>query len=151
MIEKLIESMKKRLKEKGVSLIMMFDIGGEIVWSMGRDIKGDRIEKGSGFSKTACKKAIEEKGFVKGDEELLKISGDGLSDTATSIMIKSILIYPVDDKRFFYVDTIEKEFTEDDIITIRESCYYLREWALIKKVESKKLSLRCVMQVKSKK
>jgi len=38
MLEKLRESIKKRLNEKGVSLIMMFDREGRILWHSGRKV-----------------------------------------------------------------------------------------------------------------
>ena len=127
MLEELRKSIEKRLKEKGVSLIMMFNGRGEILWHSGRKVKGNTIEKGSGFSKTACKKAIKSGKITESKEELLKYSGDGLSDTAFNLRIKHIIILPIMREGYFYVDTTDKEFTAEDMVSVKESCYYLRE------------------------
>jgi DNA-binding NtrC family response regulator len=127
MLEKLRESIKKRLNEKGVSLIMMFDREGRILWHSGRKIKGYRIKDGKGFSKTACIRAIESGEIVEYKDDIIRLSGSGLSRTAISINIKSILIVPIDKGSFFYVDSIGKEFSVEDVVSIKESCFYLKE------------------------
>ncbi len=127
MLEKVIESIEKRLKERGVSLIMMFDDKGKILWHRGREIRGRSIEEGSGFSKKACEKILKSGEAVIEKDSIISIAGDGLSDTAVSKKIRSIVILPLDDNRYFYVDGMEKEFDEEAIVTIKEGCYYLRE------------------------
>ncbi len=127
MLEKLRESIEKRLMEKGVSLIMLFDGNGHIKWHSGRKIRGNGVRKGNGFSKTACVKALDNKAMVEFKDDVIKLSGDGLSETAISIKIKSIIILPIDKGNYFYVDSAKKEFSREDMISIRESCYYLKE------------------------
>ena len=127
MLEELRKSVEKRLKEKGVSLIMMFNQDGEILWHSGRRVRGNTIEKGIGFSKTACMKAMKSGKITESKEELLNYSGDGLSETAFNLRIKHILILPINGEGYFYVDTTDKEFTTEDMISVKESCYYLGE------------------------
>ena len=145
MLEKLRESIEKRLMGKGVSLIMLFDENGHIKWHSGRKIRGNGVKEGNGFSKTACMKALDNKAMVELKNDVIKLSGDGLSETAISIKIKSIIILPIDKGNYFYVDSTKKEFSREDMISIKESCYYLRECI----VESEKYYRRKVEELKT--
>ena len=47
------------LKEREVSLAMIYNREGEILWHKGRGIKGRTIDEGEGFSKSLILKTIQ--------------------------------------------------------------------------------------------
>jgi len=50
------------LKKKQVSLVMIFDEKGEILWHKGREIQGKSIHMGVGFPGSFAKKVIKKGG-----------------------------------------------------------------------------------------
>lgn len=97
------------LKEKAVSLVMMFDAGGQILWHKGRDIKGTTIHSGEGFSKSYIVKALESGAGIDRENVVIKTARDLTSESAIRLVIKCILIYPVENGLFLYVDSGKKE------------------------------------------
>ena len=58
MIELIKSQVWELLKNKKVSLAMIFDINGKIAWNIGRKIKGNNIHTGEGFSRSFIKNSI---------------------------------------------------------------------------------------------
>jgi hypothetical protein len=65
MIESLKTKLWNLLKEKAVSLAMLYNKQGEILWHRGRQIKGKTVYTGDGFSKSYIKKSLEDNTAVE--------------------------------------------------------------------------------------
>ncbi|MCK5056436.1 MAG: sigma-54-dependent Fis family transcriptional regulator [Candidatus Aminicenantes bacterium] len=119
----MIESIKNQLwdvlKEKKVSLVMIYTKNGNILWHEGRKIKGKSIAEGTGFSKTFIRKTLnadKEKskaGAIKEKNVLVNISYGDLPKSAIDLHIKSLLIFPINENFFLYIDSGTKEFFSD--------------------------------------
>lgn len=109
----MIESIKNKiwdlLKEKQVSLAMIFDKSGKIAWSKGRQIKGRTIQEGEGFFKTYIEKSLKNNEPVKIDTVILSPKNRVKTTSVMLLRIKSLLILPVVDPFFLYVDSGTKE------------------------------------------
>lgn len=114
---KMIEEIKKKLwdllEKKRVSLVMIYNRKGEILWHRGRKVIGKSVEDGSNFCKSFVLTTINElKKISKSNVSILHV-GDGLSESAERLMIKSVLILPINQDHFLYVDSGTKvHFTE---------------------------------------
>lgn len=102
------------LKEKEVSLVMICDSEGNILWHRGRKVIGSSIDEAEGFSKSAIKKLIRE----KSDDEINEspaITATNLSDSARALDLKTNIVLPIHEDLFLYIDSGTKEFfTESD-------------------------------------
>lgn len=109
MIEMIKEKIWNLLKEKKISLAMIYDREGKILWHKGRDIEGKNVVTGDGF----CKSYIEEslKSPCRIDiEDCIKSDPQEMSKSALSLMVKSVIIHPINHKYFLYIDSGIKEF-----------------------------------------
>jgi len=120
----MIENIKKKLwdllLEKSVSLVMIYNREGEILWHRGRQIVGKTVAKGDNFCKSFVLATIKEPKIVnKMNVGILQV-GDGLSESAERLMIKSIYILPIDLDHFLYVDSGTKVyFSEAELAIFR--------------------------------
>lgn len=121
MIEVIKNKIWDLLKEKDVSLAMIYDIRGNILWSKGRPIIGKTIEKGRGFAKSYIQRA-----YIHGDtyedtgSVLLSDKEGAASKSASYLRIRSLLILRISDNYFLYIDSGTKEiFTSSDVETFR--------------------------------
>nr|NIM17458.1 hypothetical protein [Candidatus Aminicenantes bacterium]NIM84117.1 hypothetical protein [Candidatus Aminicenantes bacterium]NIN23563.1 hypothetical protein [Candidatus Aminicenantes bacterium]NIN47272.1 hypothetical protein [Candidatus Aminicenantes bacterium]NIN90199.1 hypothetical protein [Candidatus Aminicenantes bacterium] len=97
------------LKEKEVSLVMVFDKEGRILWHKGRKINGQTIDEGEGFSKSYIKKCLNSGQGIDRENVVIKSSQDISSESAFRLVIKCILIHPLENDLFLYVDSGKKE------------------------------------------
>lgn len=116
----MFESIKTQLwdllKKKQVSLVMIFDNNGEILWHKGRKIEGKSIHMGAGFSKSFAKKIISKGSMIKKEDVEIVVFGDNLSESALSLSVKSLIIFPIKKNFFLYVDSGTREyFSEFDL------------------------------------
>jgi transcriptional regulator with PAS, ATPase and Fis domain len=116
----MFESIKTQLwdilKKKAVSLVMIFDDTGEILWHRGRTIIGKSIQMGSGFSRSFTQKVIANGGMIRKDHVDIMVFGDNLSESARNLSVKSLIIIPIRKNFFLYLDSGTKEyFTDADI------------------------------------
>jgi DNA-binding NtrC family response regulator len=116
----MFESVKAQLwdilKKKQVSLGMIFDKNGDILWHRGRKIEGKSIHLGAGFSKSFARKIITRGDMIKRENVEIVVFGDRLSESAVSLNVKSLIILPVKKHFFLYLDSGTKEtFTETDM------------------------------------
>jgi transcriptional regulator with PAS, ATPase and Fis domain len=115
----MVESIKLKiwnlLKEKEVSLAMLINHAGEILWHKGREIEGQHIETGHGFSKSFLKKSLAAKKTIE-DKNIIVTNTQGeLPESARYLDIKSVLVQPIGDQFFLYVDSgIKNYFSESD-------------------------------------
>jgi len=115
MIEIIKENIWKVLKKKDVSLAMIYDTSGNILWHKGRNITGRNIADGAGFSKTYIQKAFTE-GNLHADRELIiPFNGKNSSESVLQLLIKSLIISRIDHDIFLYIDSGSKEnFVRED-------------------------------------
>ncbi len=108
------------LEKKDVSLIMIFDKNGDILWHKGRKIEGKSIHLGTGFSRSCAKKAVKKGDLFKKENVEIILYGDQLPESAVSLSVKSLIVVPVEKRFFLYVDSGTKEyFSETDIEVFR--------------------------------
>ncbi|MFC2155646.1 sigma 54-interacting transcriptional regulator [Acidobacteriota bacterium] len=119
MFEVIKEKTWNLLKEKEISLAMIYDKEGNILWHKGRAIRGKDVFDGSGF----CKSYIEEslKNPVRIDiEDYIESVPQNLSSSAKEMLVKSIIIHPLHNRYYLYVDSGKKEiFTKEDRTSFR--------------------------------
>ncbi|MCP5105239.1 MAG: sigma-54 factor interaction domain-containing protein, partial [bacterium] len=123
--ETMIEDIKNKiwnlLKEKDVSLVMIYDIHGNILWHRGRPITAKTVTEGSGFSKSYIKDAFANNEVLNTGG--LLISGDwggSPSESTTYLHIKSLIINRVNRDFFLYIDSgLKKSFSPTDCETFR--------------------------------
>ena len=116
----MFESVKTQLwdilKKKEVSLVMIFDKNGDILWHKGREIVGRSIHMGAGFSRSCAKKIITSGNIIKTEDVQIVVFGDKLPESAVNLNVKSLLILPIKNNFFLYVDSGTKAtFTETDM------------------------------------
>lgn len=108
------------LKKKEVSLVMIFDKEGTILWNKGRKIEGKSIHLGNGFSKSFVKRIMTGSHIIQKENVEIFVFGQNLSESAVRLSIKSLIIIPVKNDFFLYVDSGTKEhFSETDIEVFR--------------------------------
>jgi transcriptional regulator with PAS, ATPase and Fis domain len=119
----MVESIKNQLwdllKEKKVSLVMIYDEDGTILWHRGRKIIGKSVDEGDGFPKTFIRQTLhtdrDKHGVIKRENILINISSGDLSKSAEELHVKSLLILPINKHFFLYIDSGTKEsFSETD-------------------------------------
>jgi transcriptional regulator with PAS, ATPase and Fis domain len=129
---KMIESIKTKLwdllKEKQVSLAMLYDREGRILWHKGRKIKGKTIHEGEGFSKSCIEKTIQNGIPVEQADVIVTLSGDGLPQSARILYVKSLMIRPIAPNFFLYVDSgIKESFSSTDLEVFKVMGHLLGE------------------------
>jgi transcriptional regulator with PAS, ATPase and Fis domain len=103
------------LREKDVSLAMLYNREGEILWHKGREIIGRTIEEGEGFSKSYIKRTIIKPHTIEEEDVFIVSETDTLSKSAGVLRIKSLIIQPVSDCFYLYADSgTKKSFSAAD-------------------------------------
>jgi transcriptional regulator with PAS, ATPase and Fis domain len=105
------------LKEKDVSLVMIYDHKGDILWHKGRKIKGGNVHKGEGFSKTFIRKTLNHPEPFEREYVVIDSSLYGLPASASKLLVKNLIIQPLANGNpyFLYVDSGSKSaFSETD-------------------------------------
>jgi DNA-binding NtrC family response regulator len=105
MIEALKSKLWELLRSKQVSLALIYDREGHILWHRGRRIRGHSVGEGEGFSRTAIEKTLEGGTPVSEDEVFVTTAEGALPESARSLFIKTILVYPIGSDLFLYVDS----------------------------------------------
>ena len=115
----MIESIKAKLwdllKEKDVSLAMLYDREGNILWHKGRKIIGKTISEGERFSKSLIRKTLDSNDVYEVDDVFVTLTDNNLPESAIFLPIKSLIIVPVDSNFFLYIDSgTRKSFSDTD-------------------------------------
>ncbi len=107
----MLETVKKYLweilKEKDISLVMVFHKNGEILWHKGRRIIGRTIRNGDGFCKSyiqTCLQSNHTGTTLRGENELAHWD-DTISESARKLLVKNVLILPVNRDFYLYMDS----------------------------------------------
>lgn len=101
------------LKEKEVSLAILYDNEGEILWHKGRSIAGKNVKEGEGFCKSYILKSLETRGRIDTENVILTSAGDELSKSAQRLLVRSVIVQPINDNFFLYIDSGLKRFFND--------------------------------------
>ncbi len=107
------------LKQKDVSLGMVFDETGRIHWHRGREITGKSVSDGSGFATSYIKESINKNSEVF-QSNVFDINGENLSLSAKRLLLKSVIIFPIGNKFYLYLDSgIKDSFSESELFEIK--------------------------------
>jgi transcriptional regulator with PAS, ATPase and Fis domain len=99
---------------------MLYDRTGKILWQRGRKICGNSVCDGEGFSKSAIARTLQNGKSLQAENEVITLAGEDLPHSARILLVKSLLILPVADSFFLYVDSgIRAEFTAADTEVFR--------------------------------
>jgi transcriptional regulator with PAS, ATPase and Fis domain len=109
MFEVIKDKIWNRLKKKEVSLAMIYDKDGEILWHKGREIEGKNVLTGVGFCKSYIEQSLENLERID-VEDYIKSDSKELSGSAEILMLKSIIIHPIHRGFFLYIDSGTREF-----------------------------------------
>ncbi|MCP5051931.1 MAG: sigma-54 factor interaction domain-containing protein, partial [bacterium] len=94
---------------------MLYNRKGEILWHRGREIKGKTIAGGEGFSKTFMDKMRYEPDTIEEEDVVVTSEMVDLSRSAFVLHIKSLIIQPVGNDFFLYIDSgARASFSETD-------------------------------------
>lgn len=106
MLETVKEHIWELLQEKDISLAMIYNKKGEILWHRGRTIRGKNVHQGEGFCKTYIHKSLHTTAAdTTHGNNALAWWNDDLSESAKKLLIKSVSIHPVDSDFFLYIDS----------------------------------------------
>lgn len=94
---------------KEISLAMIFDIDGKILWYKGRKITGNTVCEGSGFSKTYIKEALIKGKIQKKEGNLVTMDNCDSSQSIRLLFIKCLIINQISDDHFLYIDSTTAE------------------------------------------
>jgi transcriptional regulator with AAA-type ATPase domain len=90
----------------------MYNKKGEILWNKGRHIKGNSVFKGTGFCKSPIKESLSQGIGTRKENMVVK---NPISESAEMEMIKSLIIQPLNNDIFLYIDSGKKEhFTQQE-------------------------------------
>lgn len=118
MVEIIKNQLWDLLKEKKVSLVMIYDEAGKILWHRGRHVVGKTIEEGEGFPKSYINQTIGHEGnsthsqdesFLRQENIVFNVSSGDLSRSAEKLHLKSLVILPIDKRFFLYIDSGTRE------------------------------------------
>jgi len=115
MIESLKAKLWSLLKEKEVSLAMLYNKKGEILWHKGRVIKGKTIYDGEGFSKSCTKQSLTGNTGIEKENVTVSSTNINVPKSLYILNVKALIIQPVGDAFFLYIDSgTKKSFKEAD-------------------------------------
>ncbi|MCU0236879.1 MAG: sigma 54-interacting transcriptional regulator [Acidobacteria bacterium] len=105
LIQSIKDSIWHCIKDKDVALFMIFSAEGEILWHRGRAVMGGTIAEGKGFCRSFGLEALKKRREVGRSDCLIRLNGNSQSESAMFLKIKQLLIFPVSDELFFYLDS----------------------------------------------
>jgi DNA-binding NtrC family response regulator len=108
MIESIKEKLWLLLEDKSVSLVMIYNLDGEILWHRGRCIIGRTVREGENFCQSYILKSLEDPSEIDSKNVSVSTQDQGLSPSAERLLIKSVFIFPVDPGYYLYVDSGNK-------------------------------------------
>lgn len=113
MIEAIKIKLWDLLKDKSVSLVMIYNKRGEILWHKGRTIIGRNVQEGENFCKSYILKSLKIKEEISKKNVGISYLGDGLSESAEQLMIRSVFILPVEHDFYLYLDSGHRIYFSD--------------------------------------
>jgi len=115
MIEAIKSKLWSVLQSKDVSLAMVYDRQGHILWHRGRTITGKTVEEGEGFPKSLIRGSLASDQEVGSEDVVIMSDATTIPESARVLYLKSLQIRPLEGGFFLYVDSGSKEsFSEAD-------------------------------------
>lgn len=115
MIENIKTKLWDLLKEKEVSLVMLYNKDGEILWHKGRTIIGKTIDEGEGFSKSFIKRTLKNRYSIEQENVIISSTVSGLPESARALKVKCLMIQPVSNTFYLYIDSgVKESFSQTD-------------------------------------
>lgn len=117
MIADIKEKIWSILKNKEVSLAMIYDGCGEILWHRGREIRHDlKLTRGCGYCSTQALKVLQSRERSMRKRCIATFTELKGLESANLLNIKSLVILPAGERYFLYLDSGSKEeFNSGDI------------------------------------
>lgn len=136
MIEIIKEKLWEFLQTKYISLVILFDNSGDIVWNKGRSIIGNNVISGEGFAQSYILKCLRDSKEVN-EKDVVTVECQGSpSASAEKLFLKNIMVIPLANGYFLYIDSgIKKGFSESDQYFIKTIGSILKE--IISSVKNK--------------
>ncbi len=137
MLEIIKSKLWELLKAKDVSLLMLYDSEGNILWHKGRDIDGKNITKGSGFSRSYIYESFKTKSEIIKENVITNDKDNSISLSVRRLLLKSLMIIPIGNEFFLYIDSgVKESFSEHERNEIKILGELLSD--LIREISSKK-------------
>ncbi len=105
MIELIKNKIWAILRDKDVSLVMIYNRNGEILWHQGRPIQGRTLSQGGGFSSTLIRELLQSRQIIEKENQFIQAQQTELPHSARFLRIKSILILPLPHDLYLYIDS----------------------------------------------
>lgn len=113
MIEAIKSKLWSVLRSKDVSLAMVYDRRGHILWHRGRSITGKTVEDGGGFPKSLIRESLANRQEVGSEDVVIMSDATAIPESARVLYLKSLQIRPLEGGFFLYVDSGSKESFSD--------------------------------------
>jgi transcriptional regulator with PAS, ATPase and Fis domain len=128
MIEVVINKIWNMLKRKEISLAMIYDRDGKILWHKGRDINGHTIDSGDGFCRNYIEAYFNQLEEKEKGRAITDLPADSLSRNITIPPIKSLHIHPLNSKYFLYIDSyVDQAFIDSELTALKSMSTILAE------------------------
>ncbi|MBN1196034.1 MAG: sigma-54-dependent Fis family transcriptional regulator [Candidatus Aminicenantes bacterium] len=115
MVQRIKRKVQEMLDRKQVSVAMIYDRNGHILWRHGRDINGRSIGEASGFCRAAVEESLTHGRSICRDPVSMYTSSRKNKNDSDSRGYGSVMIQPLDSSYFFYVDSgPDREFSAED-------------------------------------
>ncbi|HDP95196.1 MAG TPA: sigma-54-dependent Fis family transcriptional regulator [Candidatus Aminicenantes bacterium] len=115
MVQRIKRKVQEMLDRKQVSMAMIYDRNGHVLWCHGREINGHSIDEASGFCRTAVEESLKYGTSICRETVSGYTSLKGIRNADDSEGFGSVMIQPLDSSYFFYVDSgPKKEFSVED-------------------------------------
>ena len=113
MIEAFKRTLLGLLEGRDVSLAMIYDRSGQILWRHGRTTRGATVHDGEGFPLSAIRRSLAEGTAVNEEGAVVTSAGADLPRSARMLYVKSLLVVPIDPDLFLYVDSGSRDGFDD--------------------------------------
>jgi len=115
MIDSIKAKLWELLKEKDVSLAMLYNRDGEILWHKGRTVIGKTIDEAGGFSRSCVKRTLGNRTPFETENVVVSSVLHGLPESASVLRVKCVMIQPVNDEFYLYIDSgTRSTFSQSD-------------------------------------
>lgn len=125
MIEIVKHNIKFLLKENQISLAMIYDRNGEIIWYGGREVHGRDIANAHGFCKDVAQDFQRklQQGNVTGG--FIGPCPSGGDDALPLLPIRTVIVEPIDDFYILYLDSVIKDSYSKSEIKVFKTLFRL--------------------------
>lgn len=119
MIDRLKEKVWEILAGRDVSLALIYDEQGRVLWHRGREIGGDTLAACRGICQEQAERVRTRREAVRAGGGLANLAGDALGDPPGPPIVKSLLVLPIGERYTLYVDSgCRQAFDERDLAAV---------------------------------